>query len=268
MRSAPWLWLALVALDAVAIPAQPPTLADLASGKLEVVDLSYPLNAQNAYWPAENYRPFQLDTIATLENNGVLSKAFASPEHLGTHLDAPNHFVAGKPGVDRLPPESLFGPGVVIDVAGKASADPDFRLTAEHVKLWEQQHGPVPAGAIVLLHTGWGRFWNHADRYQGRDAGGRLHFPGYAADAAEYLTKERKVRGLGIDTLSVDYGQSRDFEVHKVLGHAERFGLENVAHLDKLPTRGFYVFVAPMKIETGSGGPTRIFAILDESDRN
>ncbi len=262
------LMLAALTLAAAPAWAQSPTLADLAAGKLEVIDLAYPLNAQSAFWPAENYRPFQLDTIATLEKNGVLSKAFASPEHLGTHLDAPNHFVSGKPSVDQLPPERLFGPGVVIDVSGKASADPDFRLTAEHVKLWERQNGPVPEGAIVLLHTGWGRFWNHAERFQGRDASGRLHFPGYAADAAEFLVRERKVRGLGIDTMSVDYGLSRDFDVHKVLGRAERFGLENVANLEKLPARGFYVFVAPIKIETGSGGPTRIFAVQERPNGN
>ncbi len=263
-----WLCLTLWIVGPGMAAAEPPTLADLAAGKLEVLDLGYPLNAQSAFWPADNYRPFALDTIATLEKNGVLSKAFATPEHLGTHLDAPNHFVAGKPAVDRLPATSLFGPGVVIDVAGKTSADPDFLLTAEHVKLWEQQNGPVPEGAIVLLHTGWGRFWNHVERYQGRDASGRLHFPGYGPDAAEYLVSERKVRGLGIDTLSVDRGLSREFEVHKVLGRAERYGLENVANLDQLPTRGFTLFVAPIKIETGSGGPTRIFAVLEEADRN
>jgi kynurenine formamidase len=156
----------------------------------------------------------------------------------------------------------LFGPGIVIDVSGKASSDSDFRLTAEHVRLWEAQHGRVPEGAIVFLHTGWGRFWDHVERYRGRDASGRLRFPGYAADAAELLVGERNVRGLGIDTLSVDYGLSRDFPVHKVLGQAGRYALENVANLDKLPPRDFYVFVAPIKIETGSGGPARVLAIV------
>jgi kynurenine formamidase len=239
-----------------------PTLADLAAGKLELVDLSWPLNRESAYWPGEQYRPFELHTIATLEKDGVLSKAFSSPEHLGTHLDAPNHFEAGKPSVDQIPARDLFGPGVVIDVSGPASADANYLVSLDDVKKFEADHGPIPAGAIVLANTGWARFWKQPDRYQGRDVRDQLHFPGFAPEAVEFLIKERSVRGVGLDTLSVDPGLSRDFPVHHLLGKAERFGLENLAQLDKLPSKDFYVFVAPIKIETGSGGPARVFAIL------
>ena len=114
----------------------------------------------------------------------------------------------------------------------------------------------------MLLHTGWGRHWNHKERYQGADVMGRLHFPGFSAAAVRFLLSERDVRGVGVDTLSVDYGLSRDFEVHHLLGAANRYGLENLAHLDELPPRGFYLVVAPIKIETGSGGQARVFAIL------
>jgi kynurenine formamidase len=239
-----------------------PTLPDLEAGRLRIVDLSWALNAESAYWPAEGYEPFKLRDIATLEKDGVHSKAFASPEHLGTHLDAPNHFEAGRPSVDRLPSKSLFGPGVLIDVSGQASADPDYQVSLDDVRRFEADHGEIPHGAIVLARTGWSRFWKIPARYQNRDVRGQLHFPGFSAEAVEFLIREREVRGVGLDTLSVDPGISRDFPVHHLLGKSDRYGLENLAELDKLPAKGFTLFVAPMKIETGTGGPARVFAIL------
>jgi kynurenine formamidase len=239
-----------------------PTLSDLAAGKLQIVDLAWPLNPQSAYWPADNYKPFELHTIATLEKDGVLSKAFSSPEHLGTHLDAPNHFERDRPSVDRIESEKLFSPGVLIDVRGAVSADPDYRVSVEDIRTFEQAHGPIPAGAVVLAYTGWGQFWNNAPRYQNRDVMSRLHFPGFSSEAVQFLIDERHVRGVGLDTMSVDYGLSRDFVVHHALGKAGCYGLENLSQLDKLPAKGFYLFVAPMKIETGSGGPARVFAVL------
>jgi kynurenine formamidase len=234
----------------------------LASGKLRIVDLTYPLNAQSAFWPGENYEPFRLRTLATLEKDGVLSKAFSMPEHLGTHLDAPNHFERNQPGIDKIAPEQLFAAGVVIDISAAASMNEDYRLSDADVAAWEQAHGRIPAGAIVLLHTGWGRHWTNVARYQNRDVQGRLHFPGFSAEAAKLLIHERGAKGIGIDTLSVDYGLSRDFVVHHVVNRAGRYALENVAQLEQLPPVGFYLVVAPIKIETGSGGPTRIFAIV------
>ncbi len=242
--------------------AFPPTLADLAAGKLPLVDLAWPLNRNSAFWPGDNYQPFELHTIATLEKDGVLSKAFSSPEHLGTHLDAPNHFEAGRPSVDEIPPGNLFGPGVVIDVSGPVSADPDYLVTLDDVRNFEANHGRIPDGAIVLANSGWAKFWRQPARYLNRDVRDRLHFPGFAPEAVDFLIKQRNVRGVGLDTLSVDRGLSREFPVHHLLGKADRYGLENLAHLDKLPPTGFYLFVAPMKIETGSGGPARVFAIL------
>ena len=158
---------------------------------------------------------------------------------------------------------------MVIDVSGPASADADYLVSLADVKRFEADHGPVPSGAIVLANTGWARFWQQPDRYQGRDVRDRLHFPGFSPEAVEFLIKERSIRGVGLDTLSVDPGLSRDFPVHHLLAQAERFGLENLAQLDKLPPTGFYVFVAPMKIETGTGGPARVFAILpNRGDEN
>lgn len=243
-------------------PGGSPTLEDLAAGRLSMVDLTWPLDATNPFWPAENYKPFELTTIATIEKNGVLSKAFYTPEHLGTHLDAPNHFEKNQPSVDELRPVDLFGPGVVIDASARAEVDPDFRLGAKDIAEWETAHGQIPEGAIVFLNTGWSRYWTNYPRYKNQDATGRMHFPGFSEEAARWLVTQRKVRGIGIDTLSMDYGLSKDFIVHHVINGAGRYGLENVAHLDKLPAKGFYVSVAPVKIKSGSGGPVRLMAIL------
>jgi kynurenine formamidase len=257
-----WIIGASLGVAAEELPSKPVTLEDVAAGRARIIDLTYPLNAENAFWPGENYSPFKLHTIATLERDGVLSKAFSSPEHLGTHLDAPSHFAKNQISVDQIKPQDLFGPGVVIDVASRASDDPDFLLAVEHLRAWETKHGRIPEGAIVLVNTGWHRHWGNAARYQNKDPRGQMHFPGFGADAAKWLVDERKIRGIGIDTMSIDYGLSRDFAVHKIVNGAGRYGLENVANLDQLPPKGFFLWVAPMKIETGTGGPTRLFAIF------
>lgn len=265
---------AILALGAWSVRSAPPpstatlegaprgTLADLFQGRSKIVDLTWTLNDKSPYWPAENYQPFKLTTIATLEKNGVLSKSLSFPEHLGTHLDAPNHFEKAQPSVERLTAEQLFAPGVVIDVSLPVESDADYRVTVADIEEWEKQHGRIPDGAVVLLRTGWGRHWTSFDRYKNQDVRGKMHFPGYSAEAARWLVEKRNVRGLGIDTLSVDYGMSTDFAVHHVINGAGRYGLENVAQLDKLPVRGFGLIIAPIKVEAGTGGPTRIFAVL------
>ncbi len=246
--------------SAMTQPAAPVSLFD---GQ-KIVDLTYAFNHETPYWPGEQYTPFELKTIATLEKDGVLSKAISLPEHLGTHLDAPNHFEVNPVSLEKIRPEDLIGPGIVIDIALKAEQDADALLTLADIRDWEAEHGPVPEQAIVFLHTGWGRFWTNYPRYKNQDAGGKLHFPSFSPDAANYLIVERKAKGIGIDTLSIDPGISRDFAVHHLVNQAGRYGLENVAHLDQLPATGFHVVVAPMKIENGSGGPTRIFAFVPQ----
>lgn len=256
-------WYVVFASVALAQPSAEtlPTLEEFQAGHARIVDLTWTLNSQNAFWPGEDYKPFELKTIATLETNGVLSKSFSMPEHLGTHLDAPNHFEPNQPSVDKIAPRDLFAPGVMIDLSSLASMDHDVRLSREHIETWERKHGKIPSGAVVLLNTGWGRFWDNVPRYQNRDVQGRMHFPGYSAEAAEFLVNERDAKGLGIDTLSIDYGLSRDFAVHHLVNRAGRYGLENVARLNELPPRGFWLIIAPIKIQTGSGGPARIFAL-------
>ena len=253
------------AQDATRIKAsrvQDITLADVAAGKARIVDLTHVLNAKNAYWPGPGYEPFRLTTIATIEKDGVLSKAFSMPEHLGTHIDAPNHFETGQPDLSMITPDQFFAPGVVIDIAPRAEVNADTTLTLQDIRDWEAKHGRIPDGAVVLLHTGWGRFWDNYSRYKNQDAMGKLHFPAYSGEAAKFLIHDRKAKGLGIDNLSIDSGISKDFAVHHIVNKAGRYGLENVARLEMLPARGFFLIVAPIRIEAGSGGPTRILAVL------
>lgn len=237
------------------------SLGQLAAGDVQIVDLTHALNEKSPFWPGDDYQPFQLKTIATLEKNGVSSKAFAMPEHFGTHLDAPCHFEQGQPTIDEIATEDLFAPGVVVDMTMAAEADPDYRLSVADLIAWEKEHGIIPKRGIVFLKTGWSRFWDSNVRYRNQDTMGKMHFPGFSADAARWLIKERNVRGIGIDTLSIDHGPSKDFIVHHIINGAGRYGLENVASLEKLPARDFFVIVAPIKISTGTGGPTRIFAM-------
>ena len=241
------------------------TLADVASGAARILDLTHVLNEKNAYWPGPGYEPFHLKTIATIENDGVLSKVFSMPEHLGTHIDAPNHFETNQPDLSMISPHQFFAPGVVIDIAARGEVDTDTTLTLKDIQEWESKHGQIPDGAIVLLHTGWGRFWDNYSRYKNQDAMGKLHFPSYSGKSAAFLIHERNAKGLGIDNLSIDSGISKDFAVHHTVNKAGRYGLENVAQLENLPARGFFLIVAPIRIEAGSGGPTRILAILPKN---
>lgn len=237
-------------------------LKALLDESVSVIDLGYSLNDRSPFWPGDDYEPFKLKTIATLEKNGVLSKAFAVPEHFGTHVDAPIHFERNQPAVDEIRPRDFFGPGVVIDVAMQAEIDADYRASQRDVEAWEQAHGKIPTGAIVFLKTGWGQHWKNPARYRNQDSTGGMHFPGFSIEAAKFLIEQRKAKALAIDTLSIDHGPSKDFAVHHLVNGAGRYAVENIAQLEKLPARDFFVVVAPIKIEAGSGGPARVFAIL------
>ncbi len=238
---------------------------DLASAR--VVDLTHPFDAQTIYWPTSP-SAFELKSLAYGPTPGgwfYSSNTFCTPEHGGTHLDAPIHFAKDGATADRLDPRRLIAPAAVLDVRKKTAADPDYRLTVADVKEWEQRHGPVPAGAIVLLETGWSSRWPDKKAYLGDDTpadASKLHFPSYGKESAEYLVRERRVAALGVDTASIDYGASRDFVVHQIASGAGVPGLETVAHLDALPEWGGWVVALPMKIAGGSGGPLRIVALL------
>ena len=237
-----------------------PDLAGIPSGRTRVLDLSYAISDKLTAWPGDS-KAFEAQVNATVEKNGYFTRSFWMLEHFGTHMDAPLHFQPGKISVDQILPERLFGPAVVIDVRAAAQKDADYRLTPQDISAWERRHGRIPAGAIVVLRTGWAaRFWDAA-RYRNMDAQGVMHFPGFSVEAVKVLI-ERRVSGLGIDTLSVDYGASKDFEVHRLSHGANLYHLENLADLSALPEAGAFLVVAPIKLEGGSGGPCRVFALL------
>jgi kynurenine formamidase len=231
------------------------------------VDLTWPFDDRTIYWPTSP-STFELKRLQHGPTPGgwfYSASAFCTPEHGGTHLDAPVHFAEKGRSADEVALEQLVGPAAVIDVSAQASADPDYRLTADDVRAWEKRNGTVPQRAIVLLRTGWGARWPDRKRYLGDDTPGdasRLHFPSYGASAAEYLVATRKVAALGVDTASIDHGPSKDFPVHRIAGAANVPGLENVARLEEVPETGAWAIALPMKIAGGSGGPLRIIAVV------
>ena len=229
------------------------------------IDLTYAFDEKTLYWP-NSPSAFELKRQAFGETPGgyfYASNSFCAPEHGGTHLDAPIHFSAKGITADAIPLANLIAPGVVIDITAKA--DPDYRLTADDVREWESRHGTIAAGTIVLLRTGWGSRYPNRKAYFGDDTPGatdKLHFPSYGESAARLLVNDRHVAALGIDTASIDYGQSKDFIVHQIAMGANVPGFENVANLDKVPERGAMIIALPMKIGGGSGAPLRIVALL------
>jgi kynurenine formamidase len=227
-----------------------------------VIDLTHTVSANiPTYEPGEG-AAFQVKTTATIEKDRYFAREVSLPEHFGTHLDAPAHFARGSWTVDQIPEERLVAPLVVIDIAKKAAQDPDYRLSVDDIAQWEKSNGQIPQGSVVMANTGWDSRWNLPDRYRNCDAKGVMHFPGYSLDAAKFLVEARGVLGLGIDTLSIDYGPSKNFEVHQyTLAHG-LYHVENVANLERTPAAGAITVVAPMKLQGGSGGPVRVMALL------
>jgi kynurenine formamidase len=231
-----------------------------AAAPAHIVDVGHALGADNPPWPGD-VNPFEAIPNASMEKNGYFTRKFSTLEHFGTHLDAPAHFAKGGWTVDQIPVERLYGPAVVLEVREESGRAPDYRLTTEKIAVWEKSHGRIPKGAIVLMRTGWAERWPDVTRYRNTDAAGVMHFPGYSAEAVKVLI-ERGAVGLGIDTLSVDYGASKDFPVHQASHGAGLYHMENLADLSALPESGAHLVVAPIKLEGGSGGPARVFALL------
>jgi kynurenine formamidase len=232
------------------------------------VDLTYAFDSATIYWPTA--QPFHLEVVSagrTPAGFFYAANNIAAAEHGGTHLDAPVHFAEGRNTTDQIPLDQLIGPAVVVDVTAQAAADPDYRVTAADLAEWERAHGPLPDGAVVLFRTGWGARWPDRARYLGTTKTGaaavaELRFPGVDSSAARWLATERRVDAVGIDTPSIDYGQSVTFDTHQILFAANIPAYENVAALDRLPATGSFVIALPMKIRGGSGGPLRIVALV------
>ena len=244
-------------------PSQP----QFPSGK--IIDLTHPFEAATVYWPTS--RGFQLEKVF----QGVTGKGFfyaannfSAAEHGGTHIDAPNHFYKDRDTVDEVPMDRLIGSGVVIDVTEQCAENRDYQVQVRDFLAWEERHGSRLDDVIVLLRTGFGKYWPDRMKYMGTDERGegavtKLHFPGLHPEAAEWLVNKRKVKAVGLDTLSIDYGQSALFKSHVSLFEKNVPALENLANLEELPEKGFLIIALPMKIKGGTGGPLRIVAIVN-----
>ena len=259
MRHFVWVGLAMMACGG---ESQESGLDLLLADQTRVVDLTHALGAAGPFWPRPDGNPFVHDTLSRHDDGAPSMAAYSTPEHHGTHLDAPIHSAAGQKSVDQLMPRDLIGPAAVIDIANKAAANPDYVLTRDDILQWEATNGPLPNGAIVLVSTGWSRKWGDPSGYRNQDDDGRMHFPGFSEDAALLLVNERDIRGIGIDNLSVDAGAATGFPAHGVVNGAGKFHLENVANVHELPAVGALLVVAPIKITGGSGGQVRIFAFV------
>jgi kynurenine formamidase len=266
----------LVAPLAVAVgctaPEPPPTTEVVTAPALDLtgyalVDLSHAFDARTIYWPTSP-TAFSLDTLSHGISEGgyfYSSYSIATPEHGGTHLDAPVHFAEGAAATDAVPLERLVALAVVIDVSEQAATNPDYLLTPDDVEAFEAENGRIPAGSIVLLRTGWSERWPDRLAYLGDDTpndASNLHFPSYGEAAARLLVEERQVGSLGADVASIDGGISTDFLVHRLAGAAGVPGFENLTDLDRLPPTGAIVIALPMKIGGGSGGPLRAIALV------
>ncbi len=254
-------------IDELVAQDRPSGEVDLSSDRL--VDLSHSFNRQTIYWPTAT--KFKLTEVADGQTEGgwhYSANDFQAAEHGGTHLDSPIHFSANGDTAEDVPLRKVVGSAVNVDVRARANADRDHLISVADIEAFEAANGRIAPNTIVLLRTGWSSRWPDARRYLGTARRGEaavpeLHFPGLHVDAARFLVQQRRIRAVGIDTASIDRGQSTMFEAHRVLAAAQVPVFENVANLDKLPAEGFHVIALPMKIEGGSGGPLRAMAIVE-----
>lgn len=235
-----------------------------------IVDLTHRFDETTIYWPTED--GFQLErgpAGRTKRGYFYAANRFTCAEHGGTHIDAPQHFWEGGQTVDQIPLSRLIAPGVRIDVSQQCLGDVDYQVTVEDLQRWEETHQASLEEKIVLIYTGYCRHWPDRKKYlgtggRGREAVADLHFPGLHPSAAEWLVTRRRTPAVGIDTASIDFGQTSDYPTHVRLFRDGVPALENVAYLDQLPDIGFTVMALPMKIAGGSGSPCRVAAVIDE----
>jgi len=241
-------------------------LSELKKGRW--IDLTHAFDENSIYWPTNI--PFDHDTVfAGINDKGYFysSFKFSAEEHGGTHFDAPMHFSQGDSSIEKVPVEKLTGEGVLIDVSAKTERNSDYQIIPEDIEAWETKNGRIPEDAILLFRTGFGKFYPDKEKYTGTTLSGQegvdnLHFPGIHPETAQWMASNRKIKAVGLDTPSIDFGQSKDFMTHRILFANHFTAYENVANLDKLPEKGFWIMAFPMKIKGGSGAPLRIVAFL------
>lgn len=233
-----------------------------------IVDLTHSFGSDTIMWPTEqDFKLIVQHAEHTERGYYYSSNRIEMPEHGGTHIDAPIHFSEGKQTLDQIPIDRMVGPAVRIDITEPCAHDRDYRVGISDFERWEAQYDRIPTGSIVLLDVGYAKFWPNRKAYLGTELRGpegvrALHFPGLHPEAAAWLVRERQVKAVGIDTASIDNGQSTAFETHVALLSHNVPVFENLVNLQNLPEKGFDVIALPMKIAGGTGGPLRIIAVI------
>lgn len=225
-----------------------------------VLDLSHPLDAAAPRWPGDP--PVQIEPAASLDRDGYRLSRVSLGEHTGTHLNAPAHFIDGGATLDAISPERLVLPAARLDFSAACAANPDAVFGLAELAAWEAQHGPFPAGALALLHTGWQSRWPDAQRFFNPDEAGRLHFPGFGLDVARRLLEERGAAGLGSDAHGVEPGLDETFAVNRLALSRGALVLENLCNLDQLPVTGATLLIGALPLRGGSGAPARVLALV------
>jgi kynurenine formamidase len=242
----------------------------LAADQHRLVDLTHSFDESTIYWPTEDgFKLIGESAGITEQGYYYAANRFMCAEHGGTHIDAPIHFFEKGATVDKIALDRLLGPGACVDVSVKCASDRDYQVTVEDFEKWEADHKEKLDERIVLIRTGFGRAWPDRAKYlgtaeQGKAGVAKLHFPGLDPSAADWLIARRKIRMVGIDTASIDHGQTHAYPTHQRLFRDGVPALENVASMDDLPAVGFSVTALPMKIKGGSGAPCRIVAQLQK----
>lgn len=246
----------------------------LNDNSIRVVDLTQPLGPDTVVIdlppPFAQSPPLTVETISEYDDAGPAWywNTLTLGEHTGTHFDAPAHWVTGRDladnTTDALPPRAFIGPACIIDVSQQAAADPDFLLSSDDVRAWEEEHGAIPKGAWLLLRTDWSKRQGR-DAFLNTDENGP-HTPGFAVECARFLAAERPILGVGVETVGTDAGQAGTFDppfpTHTFMHGAGKFGLASLTNLDRLPATGAVVIAAPLKIVRGSGSPLRVLALV------
>jgi len=224
-----------------------------------VQDLTHVFGTATPVFPG--FRQPTITIEVTVADDGYYANTITYGEHTATHIDAPAHFAPAGLYVDQIPASSLVAPLCVVDITARAASNPDTMVQIDDLIAWERRHGRLPVGAAVFMNSGWATRYSNPAAFLNQDAGGTMHFPGFSPAAAEFLLTERSVVGIGVDTLSLDIGAATAFGVHATWLGANRWGMENLAHLDAVPPSGATVVVGAPKVATGSGGPTRVIAL-------
>ena len=229
-------------------------------GFSRVVFLSHVIDARTPVFPGDP--PVEIRPAARIEQDGYYLQSLTFGEQAGTHWAAPAHFHEGQPFADELDPADFFRPAVVLDVRAATVRDPDFTLGVPDIRQWEAVCGPIPPDSAVIMWTGFEDRWGDPAAYLNADAAGRLHYPGFGAEAARWLIEQRSIGALGIDTMGIDPGADTSYAANQLLLRQHRLHLENLCGLSQLPSAGAWIVIGGLRVRAGSGSPATVFGLI------